>query len=42
MKYATAISPDMMNAAGRVNKPMSSRALPTSSMTPASPSSENS
>jgi hypothetical protein len=41
MKYAMAISPDIMKAAGRVKRPTSSSRLPTISMTPAKPSNEN-
>jgi hypothetical protein len=37
MKYANAISPDRMNAAGRVNNPINTSTPPTSSMMPATP-----
>ena len=41
MKYATAISPDRMNAAGRVNNPRSICRLPTISSIPAKPMRDN-
>ncbi len=39
-KYATAISPETMNAAGRVNRPSMMRSPPTLSNTPAKPNRE--
>src|SRR5436305_13754537 len=40
-KYANAISPDMIRAAGRVNKPTATSEPPTSSIAPANQYSEN-
>src|SRR5262249_31941529 len=40
MKYATAMSPERMNATGRVNSPSTISNPPTSSMTPLKPESD--